>query len=164
MKTGFKSCWCVARLKPNGFKIAEINLARQGFNTFMPLHKITKRKGSNFFTEYKPLFPGYMFVSVTSNSNNHWRKINSTRGISKIISLDGQPAKIPIDLINALKEKYKISKRGELKEEFNAGQSFKFLSGPFVDLIGKIEHIEEQNRILVVLDFLGQKTKVLVNF
>ena len=38
-----KNCWYVAQLKPNGFNKAQVNLARQGFECFMPMRKVTIR-------------------------------------------------------------------------------------------------------------------------
>jgi len=71
--------WYLIQFKPNSHRLAERNLHRQGFDTFLPMQKITRRKGSRFVSDLKPLFPGYMFVSVNSDLAP-WRTINSTIG------------------------------------------------------------------------------------
>ena len=58
--------WYLIQLKPNSHRLAERNLNRQGFETFLPMQKITRRKASRFVSDLKPLFPGYMFVSVNA--------------------------------------------------------------------------------------------------
>jgi hypothetical protein len=59
--------WYLIQFKPNSHRVAERNLHRQGFQTFLPMQKITRRKASRFVSDLKPLFPGYMFVSVDSD-------------------------------------------------------------------------------------------------
>ena len=58
--------WYLIQFKPNSHRLAERNLHRQGFETFLPMQKITRRNASRFVSDLKHLFPGYMFVSVNS--------------------------------------------------------------------------------------------------
>ena len=37
--------WFIAQIKPNSYNSATQNLERQGFETFVPKMKITKRQG-----------------------------------------------------------------------------------------------------------------------
>ena len=62
--------WYLIQFKPNSHRLAERNLRQQGFETFLPMQKITHRKISRFVNDLKPLFPGYMFVSVKSDLDN----------------------------------------------------------------------------------------------
>ncbi len=60
--------WYLIQFKPNSHRLAERNLLRQGFETFLPMQEVTRRKASRFVNDLRPLFPGYMFVSVNSVS------------------------------------------------------------------------------------------------
>ncbi len=40
------------------------------------------------------------------------------------------------------------------------GQSIKVTAGPFADLVGTLERLDEQERVRVLLDILGGKTPV----
>ena len=80
--------WYLIQFKPNSHRLAERNLQRQGFETFLPMQKITRRKASRFVSDLKPLFPGYMFVRVSSDLAP-WRTINSTIGVSQLVSFEG---------------------------------------------------------------------------
>ena len=93
--------WYLIQFKPNSHRLAERNLLRQGFETFLPMQKITRRKVSRFVSDLKPLFPGYMFVSVNSDLAP-WRTINNTIGVSKIVSFEGKPKPLPLKLISGL--------------------------------------------------------------
>lgn len=55
--------WFLAQLKPKCVKIAERNLRRQGFRTFLPVEEVTKRVKSKFVTAELPMFPCYIFVA-----------------------------------------------------------------------------------------------------
>ena len=86
--------WYLVQLKPNGHKLAKANLERQGFNTFLPLQNVTKRTAQKFMDRTVPLFGGYMFVELDV-AQNSWRKVNSTLGVARIVSLGGTPTPVP---------------------------------------------------------------------
>ena len=55
--------WFLAQLKPNCANIADKNLKRQGFQTFLPIEEETRKRNGKFVTAMRPLFPGYIFVT-----------------------------------------------------------------------------------------------------
>jgi transcriptional antiterminator RfaH len=86
--------WYLVQLQPNGHKLAKANLERQGFNTFLPLQNVTKSTAQKFMDRTVPLFAGYMFVELEV-AQNSWRKVNSTLGVARIVSLGGTPTPVP---------------------------------------------------------------------
>ena len=50
--------WFLAQLKPNCANIADKNLKRQGFQTFLPMEEETRQRNGKFVTAMRPLFPG----------------------------------------------------------------------------------------------------------
>ena len=89
--------WYLIQFKPNSHRLAERNLLRQGFETFLPMQKITRRKASRFVSDLKPLFPGYMFVSVTLT----WPLgVQSTArlGYQRLVSFEGKPKPLPLQV------------------------------------------------------------------
>ena len=91
--------WYLVQLKPNGHRLAKANLERQGFKTFLPLQNVTKRSAHKFVDRNVPLFPGYMFVKLDI-AQNDWRKVNSTMGVARIVSLGGTPTAVPSAIVN----------------------------------------------------------------
>ena len=67
--------WFLAQLKPNAAQIAETNLKRQGFQTFLPKEEGTRKIRGKFVAVERPLFPGYIFVAFDVASGG-WRAIN----------------------------------------------------------------------------------------
>ena len=55
-----ETSWYLAQLKPNAHRIAERNLRRQEFETFLLPVEVTRRKSTTFVNELRPLFPGYI--------------------------------------------------------------------------------------------------------
>ena len=151
--------WYLVQFKPNSHAIAVRNLHRQGFETFLPMLETTTRRADRFVTSMKPLFPGYMFVSLETASAP-WRKINSTLGVSRIVTFSDVPKPVPFGLIKALKEKSEKNASSETVLKFSKGDTVLVNSGPFADFITKIETIDAQQRIWVLMEIMGRETRV----
>jgi transcriptional antiterminator RfaH len=89
-----------------------------------------------------------------------WGKINNTYGVSRVLTFNNKPAVIKHDLILALKDRYEIDKNLTIKEELQAGDSIKLNSGPFADLILRVDSAEGKNRIWVLMEYLGSKKRL----
>ena len=154
--------WYLIQFKPNSHCLAERNLLRQGFETFLPMQKITRRKASRFVSDLKPLFPGYMFVSVNSDLAP-WRTINSTIGVSRLVSFEGKPKPLPLQLISGLMLRCDVSGTVLPPKSLSEGDSVEMLTGPFANFIATVDSIDPEQRIWVLMDFMGQKTRMQVS-
>ena len=153
--------WYLIQFKPNSHRLAERNLHRQGFETFLPMQKITRRNASRFVSDLKPLFPGYMFVSVNSEQAP-WRSINSTIGVSRLVSFEGKPKPLPLQLISGLMLRCDVSGMLLPPKSLNEGDSVEMLTGPFTSFIATVEKIDPEQRIWILMDFMGQKARIQV--
>ena len=153
--------WYLIQLKPNSHRLAERNLHRQEFETFLPMQQITRRKASRFVSDLKPLFPGYMFVSVNSDLAP-WRAINSTIGVSKLVSFEGTPKPLSPQLISGLMLRCDASGTLLPPKSLNEGDSVEMLTGPFANFIATVDAIDPEQRIWVLMDFMGQKTRMQI--
>ena len=153
--------WYLIQFKPNSHRLAERNLQRQGFETFLPMQKITRRKARRFVSELKPLFPGYMFVSVNSELAP-WRTINSTIGVSRLVSFEGKPKPLPLQLISGLMLRCDASGTLLPPKSLNDGDSVEMLTGPFANFIATVDTIDPEQRIWVLMNFMGQQTRMQV--
>jgi transcriptional antiterminator RfaH len=153
--------WYLIQFKPNSHHLAARNLQRQGFETFLPMQKITLRKASRFVSDCKPFFPGYMFVSVNADLAP-WRTINSTLGVSKLVSFGGKPKPIPLQLISALMRKLDSSGTMLPTNNFIEGDRVEMLTGPFANFIATVDTIDPKQRIWVLIDLMGQKTRMKI--
>ena len=93
--------WYLVHFKLNSHYLAIRNLNRQGFETFLPMEKITNRKTYRFSSQLKPLFSGYMFIKMNPELEP-WHKINSTIGVSRLFTFNGKPKSLPAQFMSGL--------------------------------------------------------------
>ena len=159
MNQSLGKIWCVAQIKTNSNKSAIQNLERQGFETFVPKMEKTQRQENKFLVKNVYVFPGYMFVCFDPHILT-WTKINSTYGVSKILTFGNKPAKISSNLILELKNRYEINSNPTQNEMLQKGDSIKFITGPFTDLIAKVESVNEKYRIWILLEAMGGRQRL----
>jgi len=153
--------WFILQYKPNAHRVALRNLQRQGFETFLPLHEVTQKKSTKFVLDVRPLFPGYMFVAFELESAP-WRKINSTMGVSRLVSFDGQPRALPPDLVSGLMLRCDASGKILPPVLPSAGDEVRVLNGPFANFIATVEALSGPERIGVLIDLMGRKVMTSV--
>ena len=153
--------WYLIQLKRNSCRIAERNLNQQGFKTFLPLQDLTSRRGSKFFSTTKPLFPGYMFVLIQSDGTP-WQKINNTLGVLRLICQDGVPKRVPTEVVSGLISR--CDRLGRLLPPIavRRGDIVEIHSGALANFIATVETIESDRRMWVLMDIMGQITRVQV--
>lgn len=152
--------WYVAQLKPNGFERAITNLNRQNFDTFMPMRRKTIRHARQLKEVLRPIFPGYIFVRFGSQ-NSDWRKINSTLGVARLVSFRAEkPAAVPNGLMIALMKRCDEQAVLRPLDDLKAGEAVKMVSGSFAEFVGELETFVAADRLRILFDFMGQKTRL----
>lgn len=156
---GADDCWFAAQLKPNCLAIARRNLERQGFRVLAPMTIETRRSGGRFRTEPRPLFPGYVFVAVDLRSAR-WRAINSTQGVTRLVSFGGRPAPLPAGLAEQIA--LQCDADGVLRpvSDLEPGCAVLVTEGPFAGFIAEVEAIDPDRRVWVLLDLMGHQTRL----
>ena len=151
--------WFVLQFKPNSHHLAAKNLNRQGFGTFLPLDDSTSQRLSRFKNTTKPLFPGYMFIKF-DRAESEWHKINSTYGVSRLITFNSILKSIPTIFVDHLMKRYDLSGKLLPIQKLKKGDEVRVLKGPFANFIATVEKYEADQRILILMDLMGRKTKL----
>ena len=162
MPNSSEKSWFVAHCKPNACYIAKINLERQGFKTFLPQLALTKRKKTEFQRELTPLFPSYIFILFNMESLK-WASINNTLGIKSLISADKIPQAISSNFIHSLMARCDDKGVIQTNQEIVTGQEIKINKGPFSQSIAVVDQVDAKERVTLLLNMMGQKTKVTVD-
>jgi transcriptional antiterminator RfaH len=151
--------WYIAQLKPRAERIAEQNLLRQGFRVFAPKIQRTFRRKGKFRTELQAIFPGYLLVRSSSHAAR-WRAIGSTAGVRRLVTFgENGPAALPAHVVDTLKAHYgDPGSRGDSHPR--KGDAVRVISGPFSDFVARVEMLPAKDRICVLLDVMGQHTRV----
>ena len=151
--------WFILQFKSNSQHIAAKNLNRQGFETFLPLHDTTSRRTSRFINTSKPLFPGYMFIKF-DRAESEWHKINNTYGVSCLITFNSILKSIPTSFVDSLMKRYDLSGKLIPIQKIKKGDHVMVLKGPFANFIATVEKYEADQRIWILMDLMGRKTKI----
>jgi transcriptional antiterminator RfaH len=151
--------WFILQFKSNSHHLAAKNLNRQGFETFLPLHETTSRRLSRFINTSKPLFPGYMFIRF-DKAESEWHKINSTYGVSRLITFNSHLKSIPTKFVDSLMKRYDLSGKLLPIKKLKEGDQVTILKGPFANFIATVEKYEADQRIWILMDLMGRKTKI----
>ena len=151
--------WFILQFKSNSHHLAAKNLNRQGFETFLPLHDTTSRRLSRFINTSKPLFPGYMFIKF-DRAESEWHKINSTYGVSRLITFNSILISIPTIFVDSLMKRYDLSGKLLPIQKLKKGDQVTLLTGPFANFIATVEKYEADQRIWILMDLMGRKTKI----
>ena len=151
--------WFILQFKSNSHNIAAKNLSRQGFEIFLPLHDTTSRRTSRFINTSKPLFPGYMFIKF-DRAESVWHKINNTYGVSRLITFNSILKSIPTIFVDHLMKRYDLSGKLIPIQKLKKGDHVTVLKGPFANFIATVEKYEADQRISILMDLMGRKTKI----
>jgi len=154
--------WFVAQLRPQGLRRAEENLTRQGFSSFCPKRLESVIRSGKRLSKEAPLFPGYLFVALDM-LQGRWRAVNSTYGITRIVSLGKEPTPVPLDLVSQLM--LRCDQEGKLlpPKLLKPGDEVTMTKGPFADVIAIIESVTPDRRVWVLMDIMGGQTRVAVD-
>ena len=153
--------WYLIQFKRNAHHIAERNLNQQEFKTFLPLQNFTRKRRSEFLTIIKPLFPGYMFVHIKPDGAP-WQKIKNTVGVSRLICQDGVPKMVPPGVVSGLISRCDSSGRLLPPNALQRGDTVEIQSGALANFIATVETIDSNRRIWVLMDLMGQTTRVQI--
>lgn len=154
--------WFLAQVKPNCGHIADRNLRQQGFRTFLPVEERTKRWRERFVTSLVPMFPGYTFVSFDPTLGQH-RAINSTYGITRLVSFGKEPAPVPREVITALMKRCDASGKLLPPPVLKPGDRVRLTGGPLADFVAEIETISPDRRVWVLMELMGGPMRVAVS-
>ena len=153
--------WFLAQMKPNCATIAKTNLQRQGFKTFLPLEERTRQRYGKFVSATSPLFPGYIFVAFDVASGL-WRMVNSTSGITRLVSFGKEPTVVPLDLVSQLM--LRCNAQGKLlpPKLLKPGDQVTLTKGPFASFVAEVDKIAPDQRVWVLMEIMGSQTRVAV--
>ena len=151
--------WYLAQLKPNAGRIAQTHLARQGFETFLPLEEHTRRQRHRFVTATRPLFPGYIFVQLDTAVGG-WQAVSSTTGIVRLVRFGTEPAPVPDGLVAALRARCDQAGRILPADMIDVGDRVRLASGPLTEFVATVERVAPDRRVWLLMDLMGSQTRV----
>lgn len=156
--------WYVVQTQVNCEAKAAQNLLRQGYQVYLPRYLKRRRHARKVDFSAKPLFPRYMFVAIDMAAQR-WRSIQSTFGVSRLVTNGDEPATVPGGIVEALKcrEDEKGFIRMDRRPAFAPGDKVRILAGAFMDNAGLFAGTADQDRVSILLEMLGRKVRILLD-
>ena len=144
--------------------INSMDLHENIFRVIVPEQKEIEIKNGVKKEKIKKMFPGYVLVEMVM-SDEAWYIVRNTQGVTGFIGSSGKGAK-PIPLMPQEVDKILGSmgmSRVDVSKDLKEGAKVKIISGPFKDMMAKIDSIDlKEQKLNVLVDLFGQETSVEV--
>jgi len=151
--------WGIAQCHSQREADAAEHLGRKGFECYLPKIKVSAKD-----RRYRiaPLFPGYCFVRI----NAIWYPILSTIGVIRLLrdGEKGPPSPINDKIVTDIQS---CEVRGIVRIDpparMKPGDRVRILRGTFKDHIATFDGMNGEQRVRVLLEFLGRKVPVKIH-
>ena len=155
--------WFLVRSKPRQEAVALTHLARQGYESYLPLfasEKLVRRKPT---VVQEPMFARYLFVRLdTSGNGQSWSPIRSTVGVNELVCFGSRPARVDAALIATLRER-EMAQQADPDALFAAGDSVRITEGAFAGLEAIYQMNDAEGRAMVLLDLLSKPVAMTID-
>ncbi len=145
--------------------INSMDLHENIFRVIVPEQKEIEFKNGVKKEKVKKMFPGYVLVEMVM-SDEAWYIVRNTQGVTGFIGSSGKGAK-PIPLLPQEIDRILGSmgmSRVDASKDFKEGSKVKIISGPFKDMMAKIDSVDmKEQKLTVLVDLFGQETSVEVD-
>lgn len=151
-----RKVWGVVKSEPQRELYALGHLRNQQVECYCPVVFNDRRK------RREPFFPSYLFVRLERDAA--WGFINNTRGVLYLITMQGRPCSVPLDIINRLRgyenDNGVIPLPGQGKPA--KGDMMRIIDGPFKGHSATFLQASGPKRVEMLLSFLGSVQRVTV--
>ena len=147
---------------PNRENSAELNLRNQGYAVYAPMIRKQIRHARRVSEVLRPLFPGYLFVRL-NDTQSRWRPILSTVGVRTVVCTRDVPCILPTPFIDDLKARERDGVISRSASAHQIGETVRLGRGAFDGLAGKIIDLAENDRLVVLMDFLNRPVRVKIS-
>ena len=155
--------WYVVYTKAQLEISASEHLARQNFETYLPLIETQQRRGGQIVTTIRPFFPRYLFIRFDRKSDD-WSPVRSTRGVCGLVKFEGIPKPVPTSLINDLRSNEDGRQLQRITQpSWKSGDKVAIEQGPFAGYSCIFQESRSADRVAVLLNVVGSPTRATLN-
>lgn len=155
--------WYLVYCKPRQESVARENLARQGYETYLPCMRDVRRRKGRRVALIAPMFPRYLFIHLNRETDN-WAPIRSTLGVVSIVRFGRAAARVPDELLAMLRSREDAQGVQILPvEEYKPGSRVRITQGGFAGYEGIFQAATGRDRVTVLLDVLGRQARASVD-
>ena len=151
--------WYLIHTKPLAERLAQANLERQGYRTYLPQVRHLGRCRQQRRQRVAALFPRYLFLRLAVGRQS-LHPIHSTIGVSNIVRFGAHCAIVRDDVIEQLRSRADpVTGLHALQPvaRFARGTRVRITAGPFCGIDGIFERDEGAERVTILLTLLGEE-------
>lgn len=137
-------------------RVAE-QIERRQLSCFLPSYRCVRRWKDRRKELELALFPGYVFVHMSLSNK---LKVLQVPGVVQLVSFQGQPAALPAEEIEALRNRISGNAQVVPHPYLQAGRKVRVHSGPFQGLEGVIVRRKDRCRLIFSIDLIQRSLAI----
>jgi len=152
--------WYVVFTHQHGETKALEHLLRQGYSAYLPRYRTQVSHARRRHLVLRPLFPRYLFAGI-DRASMRWRPILSTFGVADVVRSGDEPAAVPPQIVATIRAKEEAGDFDRLnpQQSLRLGELVRVTAGAFEDMVGMLVELRDQDRIVVLLEWLGRAVR-----
>ena len=158
-----ENAWYLIYTKPRQELLAQENLQRQGFSTYLPIIERKKKRQGRKVKSVEAFFPRYLFISLNKTTDD-WSLIRSTIGVANLVRFSQYPVTVPETLISqlVLNENPDTGMHEEAAKML-VGKRVRIKDGALSGYEGVFEANSGDERVIILLNVMGNQSQVKVD-
>jgi transcriptional antiterminator NusG len=152
--------WYGIRTLSNHERVAAIVLSGKGYDPYLPLYRLRRRRADAVVDSEHPLFPGYVFCRFDAQKR---LPILMTTGVISVLGFGREPAAIPDEEIEAVKAVLLSGLPAEPCEYLREGQRVRVTDGSLDGVEGILVKKKNQSRMVVSVTMLQRSISVEID-
>ena len=141
-------------------QVVKDQLARKGFESFLPtIPRWSRWKDRKKKIDW-PLFPGYCFARFDPAER---LPILKCTGVVSIVSFDGEIAPIPEQEIDGVRRLVESDLQYDPCPLIRTGMMVEVVHGPLKGVVGRLQRKASHARLILAVDLIGQAVSVEVD-
>ncbi len=153
--------WYAVQCKPRMELWARTNLWDRGFEVYLPQYLKLRRHARRRDWVPRPLFPGYLFVRADLEAGDK-RAVNAASGVGRMVSFGTCTPPLEDQVVTEIRAREGEDGliRLDQARAFKPGEELRICDGALSDKVGLFETMNDDRRVILLLDLLGRKVRV----
>jgi transcriptional antiterminator NusG len=144
-------------------RVESMALQNKILDILVPTQEKIEIKEGKKQTIKEKIFPGYILVKLVLDDES-WHTIRSTAGVTSFVGIGNKPTPLAEKEVNVIMKFMKME-APKYKSAFSVGEAVKITDGPFVEMLGTVDEInEEKGKVKVLVSIFGRETPVELDF
>lgn len=140
-------------------RIESMDMEDKIFNVLVPTEKKIKIKNGKRKVVTEKIFPGYVLVEMIVTDDS-WYVVRNTPNVTGFVGSGTTPTPISEEEVKELQRRMGIEEP-TMKVDFMKGDTVRIVDGPFKDMEGKVDSVdEERGKVKILVSMFGRETPV----